>query len=209
MTSRSAETKLQLGIKKLGLTLSQEQKTQLLDYLALMEKWSKTYNLTAIKSLDDMVTLHLLDSLSVSSYLEGDEVLDVGTGAGLPGLPLAIANPDKTFYLLDSNNKKIRFIQQVKIALKLKNVEMFWGRIENHLANNRYGTIISRAFSSLDDFANLCQRPARHNSLLIAMKGKKAPEELAAFEKQVKECRVEQLQVPFLDAERHLVMFRL
>lgn len=184
--------------------MNQEQ--QLDAFLALLQKWNKAYNLTAIRDLDTMRTHHILDSLSLNDYLVGDQVLDVGTGAGLPGIPLAIMNPEKHFTLLDSNGKKARFCQQAVMELGLKNVTVVHGRIEDE-SGSRFTTITSRAFSSLAQFYGSTQDLLAENGVLLAMKGKVPQEELEEMPEGVS-VGVHQLLVPEIDAERCLVVLK-
>ena len=161
--------------------ISQAQIELLVSYLNLLNKWNQTYNLTAIRNIDDMIEHHILDSLSVLPFLHGNIHLDVGTGPGLPGIPLAIARPDCQFYLLDSNGKKTRFLQQVKYQLKLDNVAVIQSRIEDYQPDVIFDSIMSRAFASLKDFVNCTQNLMQPNTRLIAMKGSQAKEEIKAM----------------------------
>lgn len=178
----------------------------LLAYLELLQKWNKAYNLTAIRDPHDMVVLHLLDSLTVLPYLRGTAVLDVGTGAGLPGIPLAIAHPDVAFTLLDTNGKKTRFIEYAVRQLGVANVRVEKSRIEEYAPPDKFTTIVSRAFSSLDAFARVCHPLLRTDGYLLAMKGKLPKEEIDALNKAQWEVSSQPVDVPGLDAERHMVM---
>lgn len=196
---------LQCGIAQLQITLNAEAQSKLLEYLALLHKWNKVYNLTAIRELQQMVSNHLLDSLAVLPHLWAGRWLDVGCGAGLPGLVLAIAQPDWQFVLLDSNSKKTGFVQQAIIELELKNVSVHCVRVEDWRPEERFDGIISRAFTDLGDFLRSTRHLMAERGRWAAMKG--APQrELAGVPN---ECQVEHvipLQVPGLHAARSLVI---
>lgn len=196
------------GLQQLGIAFTSEQQQQCMDFLALLQKWNGAYNLTAIKDLEDMVVLHLLDSLAVGPHLQGERILDVGTGAGLPGIPLAILFPEKTFYLLDSNQKKVTFTQQVKLTLGIDNIYPVKARIEDYQEATPFDTVISRAFSSLTDFFSLCQPVVSKDGCFIAMKGSKPDKELELLDGRVRDRQCVKLDVPFMDANRCLVIFK-
>lgn len=181
---------------------------QLTRYLQELEKWNQAYNLTAVRDPADMVPRHLLDALSVSSYLHGKRILDVGTGAGLPGIPLALVNPDKQFTLLDSNGKKVRFVQHVIGVLGLSNVEAVQARIESWDFGQPFDVIVSRAFSTLADFIQGSGRMLGPGGCLLAMKGKLPDTELAALPAGWRAAGVHVIHVPMLDAERHAVLLQ-
>lgn len=196
---------LQRGIVELGLAVSCDTQTKLLEYLALLVKWNKVYNLTAVRDPRQMVVHHLLDSLAVMPHLAAGRWLDVGCGAGLPGLVLAIAQPDWDFTLLDSNSKKTGFVQQAIIELGLRNAEVRCARVEEFQTTNKYDGIISRAFTELGDFLRITRHLIADKGRWVAMKG--LPEhELAGVPG---DCLVEEiilLSVPGLDAARCLVI---
>ncbi|MDO8262950.1 MAG: 16S rRNA (guanine(527)-N(7))-methyltransferase RsmG [Gallionella sp.] len=196
---------LQHGIAQLGITLCTDAQSKLLDYLALLRKWNKVYNLTAIRDPQQMVSHHLLDSLAVMPHLWAGRWLDVGCGAGLPGLVLAVAQPEWQFTLLDSNSKKTSFVQQAIIELGLHNVSVHCARAEEWQPAERFDGIISRAFSELGDFLRSTRHLMAPHGRWAAMKG--APQqELAGLPDG---CRVEcviPLQVPGLHAARSLVI---
>lgn len=196
---------LSKGLDALGLEVSPRPKKQLLAYLELLEKWNKTCNLTAVPP-EQMVTLHLLDSLSIEPYLHGSKMIDVGTGAGLPGIPLAIITPDYHFTLLDSNNKKIRFLTQVTEELGLENVEIIQERAEKFQPEEKFDTLTSRAFASLSDMLKACEHLCNPHGRFVAMKGTRPADEIKAVPKGFKVVAVEPLEVPGLDAERHAVI---
>lgn len=196
---------LQRGSAQLGISLSADEQHKLLDYLALLRKWNKVYNLTAIRDEHQMVSNHLLDSLAVMPYLWAGRWLDVGCGAGLPGIVLAVMQPSWRFTLLDSNSKKTSFVQQAIIELELHNASVHCARVEDWKPAEKFDGIISRAFSELGGFLRSTQHLVAQHGRWAAMKG--APEqELAGLPG---ECRVEQvipLQVPGLHAARSLVI---
>ncbi len=201
----SLAEELQLGSAQLGITLDAGAQGKLLDYLALLRKWNKVYNLTAIRDPQQMVSHHLLDSLAVMPHLWAGRWLDVGCGAGLPGLVLAVAQPDWQFALLDSNSKKTGFVQQAVIELGLRNVSVYCTRVEEWQTAERFDGIISRAFSELGEFLrSTCHLMAPHGRW-AAMKG--APQqELVGVPDGCRVERIIPLQVPGLHAARSLVI---
>lgn len=173
MTDR-LEAALEQGLRDLTLGVPANAQQKLLHYLHLIVKWNKHFNLSGITAIQEMVPLHLLDSLAVSPYLEGERILDIGSGAGLPGIPLAIANPDKNFVLLDSNGKKTRFLFQAKVALELSNVEVVNARVDEYLSTadaGEFSLITCRAFSSLSSIVKMIEKPLAGGTKLLAMKG--------------------------------------
>ncbi len=196
---------LQHGIAKLGLELSADTQAKLLAYVALLHKWNKVYNLTAIRDSQQMVSHHLLDSLAVLPYLTGGRWLDVGCGAGLPGIVLAVAQPDWQITLLDSNSKKTSFVQQAIIELGLTNATVHCARVEEWQPIKKFDGIISRAFTQLGDFLRITRHLMAPGGYWAAMKG--APEhELAGLPEGCRVDRVIPLQVPGLHAARSLVI---
>jgi len=175
-------------------------------YLDELLKWNRVYNLTAITNIEEMVIKHVLDSLSIKNHLKGERILDVGTGAGLPGIPLAIVFPDKHVTLLDSNSKKTCFLLHVVGKLQLKNVEVVHHRIETYQPSSCFSTIVTRAFSHIADFLDKTQHLICDGGIFLAMKGIYPKEELAQLSEDFKVKEVVSLQVPDLDAERHLVV---
>lgn len=191
------------GSKALGLTLSEQQKNQLIAYMLILRRWNHVYNLTAIDQPEKMVIYHLLDSLSIVPNLQGERVIDVGTGGGLPGIPLSIMFPEKQFTLLDSVNKKTRFLLVAVAELGLKNVTVVNTRVEKFV-DQCFDTVVTRAFSSLELMLQLTGHLTQASGLFIAMKGKplsneehNLPEGFVWLDEQI-------LDVPGLDAERHL-----
>lgn len=204
--SQSDVVQVQQGCQQMGVELPETATTLLLQYLQLLQRWNRVYNLTAIRDPDRMLTHHLLDSLSVAPFLQGERILDVGTGAGLPGIPLASAFPNRDFVLLDTNSKKTRFVKQAVIELALKNVEVVQKRVQEYQPRQLFDTIVSRAFASLMDFqrntAHLCNFGAR----LIAMKGQSKSDELRQKDSDWSEPVIQEIKVPGLDAKRHIVI---
>lgn len=202
----SPQDKLAQGLAALPPALDDNVRQKLLDYLALLEKWNKVHNLTAVRDPMDMVTLHLLDSLSVLPYIHGERLLDVGSGAGLPGIPLALALPELQVTVLDSSHKKASFLRQAKAVLGIANLTVVCGRVEQFQPPAKFDVIISRAFSDLAEFVRLTRHLRAYTGVWLAMKGVHPYDELARIEGLVAE--VLPLQVPGLDAQRHLVTLK-
>jgi 16S rRNA (guanine527-N7)-methyltransferase len=200
--------RLRCGAQGLGMELTDSQVERLLGYLRLLSQWSHTYNLTAVRDPAEMLPRHLLDSLSVRRYLFGERVLDLGTGAGLPGFPLAICEPDRHFALLDGNGKKIRFVRQAAMELGLSNLEAAHCRIESYRPGHKFSTIACRAVSAIHEIhalaAPLLEAPGR----LLVMKGRYPAEELQNPALADLDLAIYPLQVPFLEGERHLIEIR-
>ena len=226
MTDR-LEATLEQGLRELALGVPANAQQKLLHYLHLIVKWNKHFNLSGITAIQEMVPLHLLDSLAISPYLEGERILDIGSGAGLPGIPLAIANPDKNFVLLDSNGKKTRFLFQVKVALELSNVEIVDARVDEYLSTadtGEFSLITCRAFSSLSSIVKMIEKPLASGTKLLAMKGVYPHDEIAELQQDktinstsnkasstdLDNCyKVEsviELTVPGVESQRHLVL---
>lgn len=195
------------GIAEAGLPINEQKQQKLLAYLALMQKWNKVHNLTAVRDADEMVTLHLLDSLVVLPSIDGKALLDVGSGAGLPGIPLAICLPDLKVTVIDSNNKKVSFMRQAKAELGIDNLEVLGGRVEEIAQNRKFDMVISRAFSDLDLFISLTHQLCDVHGKWLAMKGVYPEAELVELEKKtgITPSKVDELKVPGLSAHRHLV----
>ncbi len=204
----SLEEKLACGLEEMGLHLDLATQSSLLGYVALIQKWNKVYNLTAVRDPEKMVTQHLLDSLAVLPHLVGRRVIDVGTGPGLPGIPLALVNPALEVTLLDSNHKKTSFLRQACLELGLNNTTVVCERVEAWRPEEKYDVVISRAFSDLAEFASLALHLCSDTGLMLAMKGIYPYEELTRLPATVALQGVELLKVPGLDAERHLVLLR-
>lgn len=193
---------LESGLSALNLSHTTKQTEQLLDFIKLIAKWNKAYNLTAVRNNEDMARLHILDSLAILPHIEGKRVIDIGTGAGLPGIPLAIFMPEVEFVLLDSNAKKTRFVQQVILELKLKNVSVLHSRVENYQPQLGFDTMTMRAFASLPDIMKLTAHLLRADGVLLAMKGQIPEAELAEIDAQTTLIKI---NVPEVEAERCLV----
>ena len=174
--------------------------------MRLLAKWNAAYNLTAVRAPQEMIPRHLLDSLVLLPYLHGTRVLDIGTGPGLPGIPLAIARPDCSFTLLDANAKKTRFVTQAVGELALKNVEVVQARVENYRPAQKFDTLVARAFSSIADMLAHAHHLCAPHGRFLAMKGIYPEAELAAIPADYAVSEVVALKVPGLDAERHLVI---
>ncbi|WP_221075411.1 16S rRNA (guanine(527)-N(7))-methyltransferase RsmG [Agarivorans aestuarii] len=200
------KSRLQSLLAQTSLQLSELQIFQLVSLVEQLDKWNKAYNLTSVRDPMEMMVKHILDSLVVSPYLQGKRFIDVGTGPGLPGLPLAIINPDKQFVLLDSLGKRITFIRQVCHLLKLDNVTAVQSRVENYQQNLDFDGVISRAFASLDDMLNWCSHLPANNGKFYALKGLVPEQELENLPDGLKLHSIESLSVPELEGQRHLVI---
>jgi 16S rRNA (guanine527-N7)-methyltransferase len=193
------------GVAEMGLDVSSDAQTKLLQYLSLLNKWNKVYNLTAVRDPLEMVTLHLLDSLSVLPYIKAKNLLDVGSGGGLPGIVLAICLPSLQVTTLDTVQKKAIFMRQVKGELGLSNLEVVHARVENYQPSEKFDAIISRAFSEIALFIKLTQHLLADNGQWLAMKGLAPMDELKNLD--LKPNKIIPLKVAGLNAERHLVIF--
>ncbi|MFN2645869.1 MAG: 16S rRNA (guanine(527)-N(7))-methyltransferase RsmG [Burkholderiales bacterium] len=203
---------LERGVNDLGIVIAAKACERLLDYLALLAKWNGTYNLTAIRDPLAMVSHHLLDSLAVLPHLPlsaSARVADAASGAGLPGIPLALARPQWHVALIDSNAKKCAFLRQAAIELGLENVEVHEGRVEVWQPPTGFALVISRAFARLAQFVDACRHLVAPGGLLAAMKGKEPREEIAELPADVHCKAVIAVRTPFVDAERHLVVCEL
>lgn len=196
---------LEAGIAALQLTLSAQAVDQLMAYLTLLEKWNKVYNLTAIRNPQEMLVKHLLDSLAIMPHIDGQRLIDVGTGGGLPGIPLAICFPDRQVDLLDSNSKKTRFLIQAKAELGLENTQVFHQRVETYQPAERYDGVVSRAFASLDDMMHWTAHLLKPDGFWWAMKAQKDFEDYSKLPGLVKIEAMIDLQVPGLEAQRMLI----
>ena len=200
------QQQLELGLDELGVPYCAEQIKKLLTFLNMLDRWNKAFNLTAIRNPIDMLRLHLLDSAAMHSLIQSvDSVIDVGSGAGLPGIPLAILNPDKHFTLLDSNGKKTRFIFQVASELALTNVKEVNSRVEAYQPQIPFDMVITRAFSSLPKMLRQCNHLVANEGSFLAMKGKKPDLELSQIEKAYKVIDLSRIVVPKIEGERHVV----
>lgn len=204
----TAAATLAKGLAGLGLTLPDEASRRLLAYVDLLLKWNRTYNLTAIREPARMVSHHLIDSLAVLPQLPAGSLVDVGSGGGLPGIPIAIAQPQRRVTLNDSNHKKGAFMQQAAIELGLANVEVHIGRAEEWRPAVRFDGAISRAFAELADFVAACRHLVKPAGFLVAMKGLYPHEEIARLPPGTRCESVVTLTVPLVEGDRHLVLCR-
>jgi len=206
MTKSLWHGQLRDGLATMGLSLDEDRQEKLLAFLGLLNKWNRAYNLTAVRDERVMVSRQLLDSLSILPWVTTDHLLDVGAGGGLPGIPLAIALPEKRFTLLDSNGKKTRFLNQCVLELGLGNVEVIHGRAEDCSPEEPFAQISSRAFTALEHLVNWCGDLLANEGEFIAMKGQFPDDEVAALPAgwQVKSSH--SLDVPGADGERHLLV---
>lgn len=196
---------LKTALQQNQLTCTEQAQQLLIRYLELLQRWNQTYNLTAITDPREMVYLHLIDSLVIRPYLTGNRLLDIGTGAGLPGIPLAITNPDKHFVLLDKNNKKTRFLTQVTAELGLKNVEVVHTRCEDFHPKQCFDSILSRAYASLWLFVNSSKHLLCKNGWWIAMKGRYPLDEISELGNDFILQNATRLDIKGIDVERHVI----
>ncbi|MEX2240689.1 MAG: 16S rRNA (guanine(527)-N(7))-methyltransferase RsmG [Burkholderiales bacterium] len=199
---------LRSGLAELGQPLAEAAQQRLIAYLELLAKWNKTYNLTAIRDPLQMISHHLLDSLAVRPHLPSGALADIGSGGGLPGIPLAIAEPERRVTLNDANHKKAAFLQQAVIELKLANADVYTGRVEAWHPARPFACVIARGFAELAQFIARCRHLVRTGGVLAAMKGVHPRDELARLPPGVDCSDVRRLAVPLLGAERHLVLCR-
>jgi 16S rRNA (guanine527-N7)-methyltransferase len=202
----SLEKTLSRGLEALAVPSSEEIIRQLLAFIELLHKWNRVYNLTAVREKEKMVTHHILDSVAVLPFLTGVEVLDVGSGAGLPGVPLALVSPERQFVLVDSNAKKTRFLQQVRAELGLTNLSIETGRVEHIHPAKTFDTVLSRAFSSISQFLLAAGAHCKPDGRILAMKGEYPETELLAIPNGYSIKAVLPVDVPFLNAQRHIVI---
>jgi 16S rRNA (guanine527-N7)-methyltransferase len=200
------EQRLSEGLAQLGVPADTALTSAMVRYLALLQNWNRAYNLTSVTELDDMAVRHILDSVTARPYLSGGAILDAGTGAGLPGIPLAMLDPGWQFTLLDSVGKKMRFLHQAVAELGLPNISLAQARLESWQTADRFDTVICRAVTTLGDFAALCGRFLAPAGRLVAMKGRHPAAEIAAVALPWRVTGVHRVTVPGLDAERHIVV---
>lgn len=206
MSDTTLVSALRNGLTSLGQDVPSGAAETLLEFLHLLAKWNKTWNLTAVRDPLEMVPRHVLDSLSVRPWLKGRRIADIGSGAGLPGIPLAIAEPERQFVLIDSAAKRTRFMTQAAATLGLANVEVIRSRAEDYRPDSGFDTVISRAFASLADFTAAAGHLSLSGGQLLAMKGRFPGDEIAQLPADWRATGVETLAVPGLEAERHVVV---
>jgi 16S rRNA (guanine527-N7)-methyltransferase len=205
MNETTRDTLWTRGLSALACDVNNEQLEQLKHYVSLLHRWNKTYNLTAIRDPKKMIPLHVFDSLAVAPYIQGNHCLDVGSGGGLPGIPLAIIQPQRTFTLLDTNGKKTRFMQQACIELGLKNINVVQIRVEKWQTNRKFDTIISRAFASIIDFIEKSSLHLSEKGQLLAMKGQFPQHELSLLPKEFIVEYSKTLLIPEVSGERCII----
>lgn len=201
--------KLSRLLDEAGISLTDHQKTQLVAYVAMLHKWNKAYNLTSVRDPDEMLIRHILDSIVVAPYLQGTRFIDVGTGPGLPGIPLSIVRPECHFTLLDSLGKRVRFLKQVQHELKLDNVTPVQSCVEDFPAEPPFDGVISRAFASLTDMVSWCHHLPGEQGRFYALKGLIPSDEIALLPPELNVESIVELKVPHLEGERHLVVVKL
>ena len=202
------KAKLENLLTQAEIQLTDRQKDQLIQLVQLLNKWNKAYNLTSVRDPQEMLVKHILDSIVVSPYLQGERFIDVGTGLGLPGLPLAIINPTKQFVLLDSLGKRISFIRNAVRELGLTNVEPVLSRVEEYQPEQKFDGVLSRAFASLKDMTDWCHHLPKENGYFYALKGIYHEDEVQELDKKFEVKDVITLNVPELVGERHLIVLR-
>ncbi len=203
--AQELNTVLELGIVKLNLSVTVEAQNQLMQYIDLLHKWNKVYNLTAVRHKKALVSVHILDSLAIIPYIHGDRILDVGTGAGLPGIVLALCFPEKQFVLIDSNRKKTRFINQVVTELEISNVNVEHIRVESFQTESSFDQIVSRAYTNLQVFIQSTCHLAHNSTEYLGMKGHIPQDEIAEITADF-EVNPITLDVPNVEGQRHLII---
>ena len=200
--------KLSRLLDEAGITLTDHQKNQLVAYVDMLHKWNKAYNLTSVRDPNEMLVRHILDSIVVAPSLQGERFIDVGTGPGLPGIPLSIVRPDAHFTLLDSLGKRVRFLRQVQHELGLTNITPVQSRVEEFPAEPPFDGVISRAFASLTDMVSWCHHLPGEAGRFYALKGQLPEDEIAQLPAPFSMESVVELHVPQLEGERHLVIIK-
>jgi 16S rRNA (guanine527-N7)-methyltransferase len=194
-------------LEQANISLSEQQMQDLVSYVKLLDKWNKAYNLTSVRDPEQMLIRHIMDSIVVAPYLQGERFIDVGTGPGLPGIPLAIVRPDLNFTLLDSLGKRVRFLRQVQHEIGLQNITPIQERVENYQITPKFAGVISRAFASLHDMLSWCQHlPDTENGKFYALKGVLPAAELTAIADNYCVESIVELKIPQLNEERKLVI---
>jgi len=200
--------KLSRLLAEAGISLSDQQQQQLVAYVEMLHKWNKAYNLTSVRDPNEMLVRHILDSIVVAPHLQGTRFIDVGTGPGLPGIPLSIVRPESHFTLLDSLGKRVRFLRQVQHELKLTNIEPVQSRVEDFPAEPPFDGVISRAFASLNDMVSWCHHLPGDAGRFYALKGQLPEDEIALLPAGLDVESIVELKVPHLEGERHLVIVK-
>ncbi|MHA0915917.1 16S rRNA (guanine(527)-N(7))-methyltransferase RsmG [Kosakonia cowanii] len=200
--------KLSRLLAEAGISLSDQQQQQLVAYVEMLHKWNKAYNLTSVRDPNEMLVRHILDSIVVAPHLQGTRFIDVGTGPGLPGIPLSIVRPESHFTLLDSLGKRVRFLRQVQHELKLTNIEPVQSRVEDFPAEPPFDGVISRAFASLNDMVSWCHHLPGDAGRFYALKGQLPEDEIALLPAGLAVDSIVELKVPHLEGERHLVIVK-
>jgi 16S rRNA (guanine527-N7)-methyltransferase len=203
--SKNLSGHLQEALQVLNVSLTQQQQTELLSFVELLVKWNKVYNLTSVRDPLRMIDRHILDSLSILPFVHGSRIIDVGAGAGIPGIPLAIALPDRSYALVDSNRKKTRFMQQVKTEMALSQIDVIHSRIENYQPDELFDSVISRAFASLNQMALWSSHLLANGGKLLAMKGSYPEQEIAELANSFEIKAVQKIDYSGLDADRYLL----
>ncbi|MFT5840189.1 MAG: 16S rRNA (guanine527-N7)-methyltransferase [Flavobacteriales bacterium] len=199
---------LKRSLKNCELVVTDGQQQQLINYVLMMHKWNKTYNLTSVREPQQMIIKHIVDSIVVAPFLDKIKYIDVGTGPGLPGIPLAIMCPDKEFILLDSLGKRVRFMKQVAYELKIDNIQPIQSRVEDFVSNVEIDGVLSRAFASLKDMLHWCQHLVDSHGVFLALKGQLSAEELKELPLGFILQETIKLDVPGLEGERHIVKIK-
>lgn len=192
-------------LAEVGLTATEQQKQQLVDFVGMLNKWNKAFNLTSVRDPEQMLIRHIMDSLVVSPHLKGSRFIDVGTGPGLPGIPLAILNPDKEFVLLDSLGKRIRFQKQVQFELGINNISSVESRVEAYQPEELFDGVLSRAFASIQDMLHWCHHLPKNDGCFYALKGQLSEDEMSQLPAGFVVTDTIELNVPKLDEQRHLL----
>ena len=208
MLSKELIKQLERLISKTDLEVNSKQINLLSEYVLLLKKWNKAYNLTSIKNENDMLIKHIMDSLVVSSFLQGENFIDVGTGPGLPGIPLSIINPNRTFFLLDSLGKRTRFLNHVKGTLNIKNINIVQSRVEKFIPDIKFDGVLSRAFTSIPNMLELCNHLIDTKGFFYALKGNIDEEEVSKIDSSYIVTDIFPLKVPDLNASRSLVKLK-
>lgn len=203
---KQLHTELLHQLSQNNLTVNEATSKKLVEYVLLLHKWNQVHNLTSIRDPLQMISRHIIDSLSIAPYLQGPNILDVGTGAGLPGIPLALTHPELCFSLLDSNGKKTRFLTHVLQTLMLTNIDIISVRVEKYHPKICFNSIVSRAFSQLNEFLQKTKHLCCENGLFLAMKGQYPTEEIAVLDPHFKLISTQSLNIAGLDEKRHLLI---